>query len=556
MQSLIRNSRVTLPKNKKAENLEREKRVQNAIKALEDGDFSSARDAARAFDISHSTLSRRLKGRTAKCDWIPKSMKPTLGEEQAIADYVIDLGARGYPPRPIHIKHMANSLLAERGGEPVGQRWTSSFINRQPELKSVFCRRLDAQGALAEDPVKYNGWFKLVRDTVLRHGIADRDIYNFDETVFPVGLIGKTKVVVDARKPKRRRSLQSGNREWVTVVEAINSQGCSVSPLVIFKGPSYQTENFSSDIPRGWVFRLSADGWRNNEIELDWLKHFDEQTRGGTIGPKRLLILNDHTSHRSPKFLQYCADNNIETLCMPAHSSHKLQPLDVSCFGPLKQSYYHVMNELSGRGLHHATRTDFLGAFIKARESAFTERNIKSAFRATGLVPWNPQIVLSKLELPETSPFSPEEWTSQTPQNLRLIEHQAMLVRERLRDNSSSPSEMCREYDRFTRGALQVLETMEAMLDLAKAEILRLHELNLTLMRQERVQTRRVRCSGSPTALRILERAVERENASSSASIDPAEGVSGEELGGLSRLCGHCRQSGHDRRNCPIRAST
>jgi hypothetical protein len=39
------------------------------------------------------------------------------------------------------------------------------------------------------------------------------------------------------------------------------------------------------------------------------------------------------------RFELYCQQNNIITLCMPSHSSHLLQPLDVGCFGPLKKAY-------------------------------------------------------------------------------------------------------------------------------------------------------------------------------------------------------------------------
>ncbi len=56
-------------------------------------------------------------------------------------------------------------------------------------------------------------------------------------------------------------------------------------------------------------------------------------------GKYRLLILDGHESYYSPKFKLYCQQNNIITLYMPLHSSYLLQPLDVSCFRPLKQAY-------------------------------------------------------------------------------------------------------------------------------------------------------------------------------------------------------------------------
>jgi len=53
----------------------------------------------------------------------------------------------------------------------------------------------------------------------------------------------------------------------------------------------------------------------------------------------RLLILDGHGSHLTPEFDQICSDNDIIPICMPAHSSNYLQPLDVSVFAPLKKAY-------------------------------------------------------------------------------------------------------------------------------------------------------------------------------------------------------------------------
>ena len=47
-------------------------------------------------------------------------MKELPTEEQTIVDHVLDLDARGFPPRPAALKDMADLLLAERYRAPVG----------------------------------------------------------------------------------------------------------------------------------------------------------------------------------------------------------------------------------------------------------------------------------------------------------------------------------------------------------------------------------------------------------------------------------------------------
>ena len=87
------------------------------------------------------------------------------------------------------------------------------------------------------------------------------------------------------------------------------------------------------------MITLSENGWTSNSIGYEWIQHFDRHTNARTVGTYRLLILDGHESHLSAQFQHYCIERKIITLYMPPHSSHILQPLDVSCFAPLKLSY-------------------------------------------------------------------------------------------------------------------------------------------------------------------------------------------------------------------------
>src|SRR5206468_3832953 len=119
-----------------------------------------------------------------------------------------------------------------------------------------------------------------------------------------------------------------------------------------------------------------------------------------------------------------CTDNQIISLCMPSHSSHLLQPLDVACFGPLKTAYSKLLNQLARNGIFHVDKTDFLANYQQARLAIHSGQNIISGFRATGLIPFNPERVLSALTITKTPspPLSSHgqslsPWTSETPRN-------------------------------------------------------------------------------------------------------------------------------------------
>ncbi len=64
---------------------------------------------------------------SSRRDCTPNSMKLLPTEEEAIVGHVLDLDARGFPPRLAAVKDMADSLLAERHRDPVGQNWAKTF---------------------------------------------------------------------------------------------------------------------------------------------------------------------------------------------------------------------------------------------------------------------------------------------------------------------------------------------------------------------------------------------------------------------------------------------
>lgn len=73
---------------------------------------------------------------------------------------------------------------------------------------------------------------------------------------------------------------------------------------------------------------------------MEWIKHFHEVTKGIVMGGEwRLLIIDGHRSHITVEFVEFCLSVNIITYCLPAHSTHLLQPLDVRLFSPLQKAY-------------------------------------------------------------------------------------------------------------------------------------------------------------------------------------------------------------------------
>ena len=82
---------------------------------------------------------------------------------------------------------------------------------------------------------------------------------------------------------------------------------------------------------------------------------------------------------------------------------HKLQPLDVSCFGPLQYYYGVEVDNFCCYGHAGVNKEYFIKLYPIARAKAFTTETICSAWKATGLLPYNPTAVLKTLPRIEAS---------------------------------------------------------------------------------------------------------------------------------------------------------
>ncbi|KAG6978126.1 hypothetical protein FocnCong_v021601 [Fusarium oxysporum f. sp. conglutinans] len=423
-----------------------EARILLALQALQNNPKISLRRAASIYEVDRFALRRRQHGIQSRRNTIQKSRRLSDLEEQIIVQFILDLDSRGFPSRLRFIEEMANSLLADRDASPVGKRWAHNFVRRQPELKTRLFRRYDYQRAKCEDPTIIRDWFRLVQNTIAKYGIRSDDIWNFDETGFMMGIIMAGMVVTGSERQGRPKSVQPGNREWITVIQAINAEGQSIAPFIIGAG-QYHLANWyrECNLPGDWVVATSPNGWTDNQLGLEWLKHFDRSTAKRSNSRYRLLILDGHESHHSADFERYCQDNKIITLCMPAHASHLLQPLDVGCFAVLKKAYGREIEHLIRCSITHISKTEFFPAFYAAFQATFTESNIRGGFKGAGLAPFNPENVISKLDVQLRTPTPPEEvaesstpWTSRTPKTPLEAQSQSEYLQKRIRRHKSS----------------------------------------------------------------------------------------------------------------------
>ncbi|KAK1916431.1 hypothetical protein P3342_004250 [Pyrenophora teres f. teres] len=403
----------------------------------------------------------------------------------------------------------------------------------------AFNRAKDRQRILQEDPALISAWFELVEETKAKYGVHDDDVHNFDETDFQMGVIGSMKVVTGSERRARPALVQPGDREWVTVIQGVCAAGYAIPPFIIYKGRVHISAWYEEAlVPRNWKISVSENGWTNNALGLEWLKHFDAHTKTRQVGVYRLLILDGHESHLNQDFKDYCLERKILTLCMPPRSSHILQPLDVVCFSPLKRKYSQRVRDLARRRVFYINKESFIPAFKDAFFDVFTKENCQKAFKAVGLVPINAQVVLNRLEVRLRTPPEPllpeTPWQSKTPSNTREFGSQSKLVRESF---TRSPITAQAGFSQLIKGG-------ELMLHQNALQATRIHELEEQLAEMTKRKSRkrkRIQQGGT----------MEYGTAAAPQRSKKSRGGGNQELVQPAlRRCGNCNRTGHNARTC------
>jgi hypothetical protein len=140
--------------------------------------------------------------------------------------------------------------------------------------------------------------------------------------------------------------------------------------------------------PSGSIVEVSKTGYMNSDLFVTCLKHFIACVHSNPE-KKVLLALDGHTTHsKNLEALNLVSRNGIILLQLPGHTTHRLQPLDVSVFGPMESYYEQAVEKWlksnPGEVVTQNNVTELLG---EAYGKAETVENALAGSRATVLWP-------------------------------------------------------------------------------------------------------------------------------------------------------------------------
>ncbi|XP_044714410.1 DDE superfamily endonuclease domain-containing protein [Hirsutella rhossiliensis] len=232
--------------------------------------------------------------------------------------------------------------------------------------------------------------------------------FNCDETTLRRRHQGKQRSRRDADSLYKSRLSKQQERDLVAYIRKLSSRGIPPTLPMI---KSFAQDIAKIEVGKDWpysfvrppsgVFTTSETGWTNHELGKEWLigvfdRFTKEKARNGR--DYRLLITDGHSSHVNMDFLEWCDQHRIIVAVFPPHSTHRLQPL-MCPFGPLSTAYTNQLIQWTAKtqGLIGLSKREFWSLFWNAFGSSFSAENIASGWKRTGLLPFDPEVVLSQI---------------------------------------------------------------------------------------------------------------------------------------------------------------
>lgn len=366
---------------------------------------SSIREASKKFAIPFATLQRRMKTDTERVTTGPSMGRKAVlspDQETIMVESIKLLGKLFYGLNCQQIRYVAYEF-AERQGiihnfnrekKCAGRDWLEGFLKRNP---TVTTRKPEAPSASNSKVAAFNKhdislFFDNLESLTRKQYFEPSRIYAVDETVITTiqepGTLAIPGVLVEKGQKRVGGSTSDERGKNLTVVCSMSAAGAFVPPMFIFPRQRI-SQHLSVGGPIDAIYLCTKDGSINSNLFFAWLQHFKIHSKSSKDNPC-LLVLDNHLSHISIKNYEYCEKHGIVLLPIPPHTSHRMLPLNVSFYGPLKKAFRKECDtHMSSQGLRNITQNDLATIFNRAYCSVTDVQKATTGFRVTGIYPIN-----------------------------------------------------------------------------------------------------------------------------------------------------------------------
>ncbi|GAV09877.1 hypothetical protein RvY_19347 [Ramazzottius varieornatus] len=311
--------------------------------------------AAKLFGVSRTTLGRRLQNPRPERHG-GRTKFPAQVEDELV-DLLTSCCIMGIPLNRYHCYQLFSQVAIELGLKNTACSSTSfkNFLKRHKSLSLRIShasnRKQDREWTM-EVCEQYISKLQKLKDGGFLD--APEQIWNLDETAFHTSQVVDT--VVGVKGLKLVPSQFNGNaKECVTVLPCGNAAGLQLKFLALYSGKLH-IQSRLQDTHNMCYHAVNVSGYMDQLIFANYVKTvvFPAMT-----AEKNVIFVDGHFSHVNNLLLvRYCRDHFKETgvevqiFCFPSGQTSRLQPFDVSAFGPMKKKWNeHLRNRRIKKGI-------------------------------------------------------------------------------------------------------------------------------------------------------------------------------------------------------------
>ena len=388
---------------------------------------TSIRKAAQEFGVKVMTLQDAFTRSKAKSDGHTFLMPQenfnkvfNKNEEAMLCQYAIQVARLFYGMTRKEFRRLAYDYAVAckcsnipanwHATQLANENWYYSFMQRHPNLTLKSPEGMSIARIASFNKVNVATFFTAYTSAMEKYEFTPDRIFNVDESSIST-VVKPVKVLCESGQPVAAQITRERGAS-MTFVGIINAAGQFLPPVFII-GRKRANDEFLRGTIHGTKAIFHESGWMNGECWLQTIQHIHEKTNS-TPENKILLIMDNAECHMTIGAVKYAIDNGIVIVTLPPHTTARLQPLDVSIYGPFKTCYRVMVHDYQLSHPHTPIREQQVpemacNAWIKA----CTPANVLSGFRSTGIWPINRDI-FTELDFFGATVCEREEPTSTT----------------------------------------------------------------------------------------------------------------------------------------------
>lgn len=383
--------------------------LQNAVAAVKNGEVTIYR-ASKLYKIPKATLYKHVKGqRGVKSKSLGRPTALPAEDEEKIAEGLRAMEKWGFGLSKREVLETIGRYVREnkietpfKDGVPGDDFFIRFRKTHKLSLKKP--QAVEAARKKSIDPFVIHTYFELLKQVTTN--MSPMQIWNLDETSF---CLDPTRVkVLGATGMPCHRVTSGPAKENITVLLAANAAGEKLPPLIVFRGKNVWDSWMSPDPTafEGTTYAATKNGWMEAETFTNYFtKNFLQNIQAERPA---VLIYDGHASHIGLPLVQKARDENITILKLPPHTSHVLQPLDLSVFRPMKIKWDEELIKWQRKNYGKKLPKSVFSTMIANIWKNLNPTIIKSGFEKGGIFPFSNKVVTPEKFQPEVY----ERWLS------------------------------------------------------------------------------------------------------------------------------------------------